>query len=110
MDEDNLAFDKCTLLSSQGSDAPTTQPSRPGPKGNFSILPRGVRLSNRRSERTRSRSAEPQSIPTQHLTEVIFCVGEVFNHLRGAGPWPFLNPVGRTSNNLRAIRLLGKSG
>ncbi|MDQ0612360.1 hypothetical protein QF046_000001, partial [Microbacterium sp. W4I4] len=28
LDEDNLAFDKCTLLSSQGSDAPTHPPQR----------------------------------------------------------------------------------
>ncbi|WP_310019715.1 hypothetical protein, partial [Microbacterium resistens] len=26
VDEDNLAFDKCTLLSSQGSDAPAFRP------------------------------------------------------------------------------------
>ncbi|MCE0510327.1 hypothetical protein LVJ59_14860, partial [Microbacterium sp. KKR3/1] len=49
LDEDNLAFDKCTLLSSQGSDAPTTQSSQPGPQGNFSILPTLSRLSNRRA-------------------------------------------------------------
>jgi hypothetical protein len=42
-----LAFDKCTLLSSQGSDAPTTQSSQPGPKGNFSILLISFLLSNR---------------------------------------------------------------
>ncbi|MDP3951773.1 hypothetical protein, partial [Microbacterium sp.] len=57
-DEDNLAFDKCTLLSSQGSDAPPTQSSQPGPKGNFSILPASLRLSNRRfriSDPVRSR-------------------------------------------------------
>lgn len=41
-----MAFDKCTLLSSQGSDAPTTQPSRPGPQGNFSILPISFPLSS----------------------------------------------------------------
>ncbi|CAD5139989.1 protein of unknown function [Microbacterium sp. Nx66] len=46
-----MAFDKCTLLSSQGSDAPTTQPSRPGPQGNFSILAIPTRLSNRRAVR-----------------------------------------------------------
>ncbi|WP_230101265.1 MULTISPECIES: hypothetical protein, partial [unclassified Microbacterium] len=46
-----LAFDKCTLLSSQGSDAPTTQSSQPGPKGNFSILAIPSRLSNQRAAR-----------------------------------------------------------
>ncbi|WP_367823142.1 MULTISPECIES: hypothetical protein, partial [unclassified Microbacterium] len=51
LDEDNLAFDKCTLLSSQGSDAPTTQSSQPGPKGNFSILAIPSRLSNQRAVR-----------------------------------------------------------
>ncbi|WP_372968020.1 hypothetical protein, partial [Microbacterium sp.] len=46
-----LAFDKCTLLSSQGSDAPPTQSSQPGPKGNFSILATLSRLSNQRAAR-----------------------------------------------------------
>jgi hypothetical protein len=104
-----LAFDKCTLLSSQGSDAPTTRPSQPGPQGNFSILPRGIRLSNRRSERTRCDLRNHRATQTQILTEVNLCFWEVVRHLRGAEPWPFLNPVGRTSNNLRRLGDLGKS-
>ena len=51
-----LAFDKCTLLSSQGSDAPPTQPSQSGPKGNFSILPVSFRLSNRHAVKIRTSS------------------------------------------------------
>ena len=52
-----MAFDKCTLLSSQGSDAPPTQSSQPGPKGNFSILPAPFSLSNRHAEVLGTRSA-----------------------------------------------------
>ncbi|WP_344819659.1 hypothetical protein [Microbacterium soli] len=36
-DENNLAFDKCTLLSSQGSDAPTHPPKQDA-QGNLIIV------------------------------------------------------------------------
>jgi len=49
-DEDNLAFDKCTLLSSQGSDAPTTRPTKTIAQGNFTIIPDPSGLSIRHAD------------------------------------------------------------
>ena len=54
-----LAFDKCTLLSSQGSDAPNPQSHDQAHRGNFSILSVPPRLSNQHAESIKTRSATP---------------------------------------------------
>ena len=121
LDEDNLAFDKCTLLSSQGSDAPTHPPTK---------ARRAGQLHNH---------TPPRSQPTsQHGTDQKTCAPETSCHeggttiltakadepqpelqskrrglvrqLEGGEAFrPFRFPVGRTSNNLRGIPPTSKS-
>ena len=113
-----MAYDKCTLLSSQGSDAPALLTSQPGPQGNFSSLPRANHAVKTRSALIRSRRSATRTTgeapilaggnPPHKATGVQmgFC-----SPLEGARPsGPPLYPLGRTTRTLRGPRGPHKSG
>ena len=95
----NLAFDKCTLLSSQRSDAPAFSESHdPLPRlGNFTIL-------SRRSYPVKSTGALRARSPPRSQASDPQCgsgVVEVVRCLRGARPSGLpLYPLGRTTRTL----------
>lgn len=99
-----LAFDKCTLLSSQGTDAPTETISRPTREAtslpyttpnptSHSGTHQGINVveAGRRPE------------PKLYTIGASFGIRSPLERTRGLSAAP-LSPVGRTSNNLRGSR------
>ena len=114
-----MAFDKCTLLSSQGSDAPPTQPHDQARRATSQSYPPRSACQIDAPEIRR-----PGSQPMTALHEVEAPIlalrsadsqvergSGVVLRLRGDQAFrPVRFPVGRTSNNLRGFRGSDKSG
>ena len=109
-----MAFDKCTLLSSQGSDAPAAQPHSLAHRATSLSYPTpspcqiSVSTESTHSHRSVERPRDRTNPPGRTSSDVIFSGGLFPLEGNGASASPFL-PLGRTSKTLRGFRGPAKS-